>query len=311
MSIQVRHMYINADWVVRTTQPFGNMPKIMPSQLSRKTLTFKNAVCCSATHPRSSGSAQPTVPVLKSRVCCERLPRSSHGSFRKRKSLVWFWGPNPKPNNPTVRTLSSKSPIAPSYYRARYYDPSVGRFLSEDPLGLRVGVNRFEYVSNTPLNFADPSGLCKISVGHHAIFWLVPTCGPPIPVEHAYIVLGDKDKEERWVFDAQPDGLICPWCKPKLEAAAGPLVAGLAETNQVDSDGTPLLVTEDDGRPCQLDQKIIDAFADKVNAAGVPYRLLSTNSNAAASGALNALGINGWTPPIIVPGWGTPLPIPK
>jgi RHS repeat-associated protein len=33
------------------------------------------------------------------------------------------------------------------YYRARYYDPSIGRFFSEDPLGLRVGINRFQYVS--------------------------------------------------------------------------------------------------------------------------------------------------------------------
>jgi hypothetical protein len=46
-----------------------------------------------------------------------------------------------------------------SYYRARYYDPWVGRFLTEDPLGFVVGQNFYTYVSNTPIEWADPSGL--------------------------------------------------------------------------------------------------------------------------------------------------------
>jgi RHS repeat-associated protein len=201
------------------------------------------------------------------------------------------------------------------FYRARYYDPTAGRFISEDPLGVRVGINRFQYVANAPTNFVDPSGLCKISVGHHSVLTMLPTCGPPIKFEHTYIVIGDTGNtgkgSEPWVFDSQPNGPICPWCKPTLEAAAGPLIPGLPETNTVNNDGTPLLVTADDGRPCQLDQRILDDFANKLNAAGVPYHLLGPNSNSATSSGLNALGINGWNPPIIAPGWGTPLPIPK
>ncbi len=44
------------------------------------------------------------------------------------------------------------------YYRARYYDPSVGRFLSEDPVGLAGGNNFYQYAGNRPTNFTDPSG---------------------------------------------------------------------------------------------------------------------------------------------------------
>ena len=46
------------------------------------------------------------------------------------------------------------------YYRARYYDPTIGRFLSEDPIGFRGGINKYAYVGNRPLNFVDPFGKC-------------------------------------------------------------------------------------------------------------------------------------------------------
>jgi RHS repeat-associated protein len=45
------------------------------------------------------------------------------------------------------------------YYRARYYDPTIGRFISRDPAGMVDGVNRYAYVSNDPVNATDPSGL--------------------------------------------------------------------------------------------------------------------------------------------------------
>jgi RHS repeat-associated protein len=45
------------------------------------------------------------------------------------------------------------------YYRARYYDPSLGRFISEDPIGFSAGdTNLYRYVSNSPTNFTDPTG---------------------------------------------------------------------------------------------------------------------------------------------------------
>ena len=46
------------------------------------------------------------------------------------------------------------------YYRARWYDPQQGRFISEDPIGLEAGINFYRYVNNSPLVFADPLGLC-------------------------------------------------------------------------------------------------------------------------------------------------------
>ena len=45
------------------------------------------------------------------------------------------------------------------YNRARYYDPTAGRFLSEDPLGYAAGdTNLYRYAFNSPTHFTDPSG---------------------------------------------------------------------------------------------------------------------------------------------------------
>jgi RHS repeat-associated protein len=51
------------------------------------------------------------------------------------------------------------------YYRARYYSPSMQRFISEDPIQFYGGdINLYSYVRNSPLSWNDPSGLCPICV---------------------------------------------------------------------------------------------------------------------------------------------------
>ncbi|MGA2335720.1 MAG: RHS repeat-associated core domain-containing protein [Terriglobales bacterium] len=46
------------------------------------------------------------------------------------------------------------------FNRARYYSPSTGRFLWEDPIRFWGGVNFYGYVLNSPTNLIDPLGLC-------------------------------------------------------------------------------------------------------------------------------------------------------
>lgn len=47
----------------------------------------------------------------------------------------------------------------PLYMRQRWYDPTLQRFISRDPIGLRGGRNLYSYVGNNPSVFVDPSGL--------------------------------------------------------------------------------------------------------------------------------------------------------
>ncbi len=52
------------------------------------------------------------------------------------------------------------------YYRARYYQPSLQRFIAEDPIGFYGGdVNVYAYVQNNPLILRDPQGLLTLGQG--------------------------------------------------------------------------------------------------------------------------------------------------
>jgi RHS repeat-associated protein len=46
------------------------------------------------------------------------------------------------------------------YYKARFYSPTLGRFLQTDPVGYQSDLNLYAYVGNDPINRTDPSGNC-------------------------------------------------------------------------------------------------------------------------------------------------------
>lgn len=54
------------------------------------------------------------------------------------------------------------------YYRARYYDPVLKRFIEEDPIGMAGGTNVYAYGGENPLSYSDPLGLEVYLSGHIA-----------------------------------------------------------------------------------------------------------------------------------------------
>ena len=70
------------------------------------------------------------------------------------------------------------------YYRARYYNPTFQRFISEDPIGFTGGVNWYSYAGNNPVSNTDSSGECTDPGGsgtRYCIDRYVPTSRTPFP----------------------------------------------------------------------------------------------------------------------------------
>jgi RHS repeat-associated protein len=76
-----------------------------------------------------------------------------------------------------VDHLPASTTIGPLPNRNRWYDSHVGRFISEDPLGLEGGINPYAYAANNPVDLTDPFGLdpCTVSQAQ------TTACAIPLP----------------------------------------------------------------------------------------------------------------------------------
>ncbi|MGH3261829.1 MAG: RHS repeat-associated core domain-containing protein, partial [Trebonia sp.] len=81
------------------------------------------------------------------------------------------------------------------YLRARYYDPTTGRFLTQDPLPGTVGQSRYAFAQNNPVTQSDPTGMdsCATFSGMSGSLCVVDTTGA-------------HDCNNLWIPDAYP----CP-----------------------------------------------------------------------------------------------------
>lgn len=89
--------------------------------------------------------------------------------------IVWTWenidpfGSNAPDENPTgLGTFTCNMRLPGQYFDRetklhynyfRDYDPSVGRYVESDPIGLRGGINTYAYVGNNPSTKSDRLGL--------------------------------------------------------------------------------------------------------------------------------------------------------
>ena len=81
------------------------------------------------------------------------------------------------------------------YFGARYYDPEIGRFISEDPG--QDGVDWFGYCKNNPLGYFDPDGLAATP----------PDRGTWKPFEDLVLKLAELPKNTKLIVNRIPDGL--------------------------------------------------------------------------------------------------------
>jgi RHS repeat-associated protein len=146
------------------------------------------------------------------------------------------------------------------YYRARYYNPSTGRFLSQDPIGIGSGtMNLYGYAGNSPTSFRDPSGKC------------LPTAAAGAAVGAATYAFTHR-KDFSWAgLGAWAAGGALLGCgiPAGLDLLAGDAAAEVAATAAEDAvvEDTPLSASETWGNP--------DTLADHFARHGADFNATS------------------------------------
>jgi RHS repeat-associated protein len=130
------------------------------------------------------------------------------------------------------------------YFNARYYDPTIGRFITEDPS--RKGTGWYTYCENNPINRTDPTGLQS----------------PPGPVQD--ILNAPPTPNESWGYGPQGELLTVRYTTREVTVEEGLRILEKAEVYK----GTPY-------EPMGNDRTGIDCsglVTASVNEAGIPYK---------------------------------------
>jgi RHS repeat-associated protein len=223
------------------------------------------------------------------------------------------------------------------FLRARYYDGETGTFLSQDKL---TSNRSYTYGGNSPTNYLDPSGDCRIEVrlkqvvstgqAHIPRFNLPDWLEQDITVWHAYIYTYDAIDDSEKAYRGGPEftggasrgssdssgsddafgdeGL--GWGKLVGQRGWGP---GFADYDP-DFDGPSRVVLDDESR-CTSWRTSFARTSDKIDGAFEYYPVIGPNSNSFARELLDQAGLSTrkpgqrrfWTDKYWIPAWDVDL----
>jgi len=182
------------------------------------------------------------------------------------------------------------------FYRARYYDPVVGRFVTKDPIGFGgKDINLYAYVWSCPVNWADPTGFAGCYVSYPGYPITIPGTSVKVPLTHAGVLSYDNEGQTRYYeygrynsnygnvrrrtvpdLELGPDGKPTPESWKKLRDALNNI-----------SNGTTANIICDD----KADSDKINKFAEQRmnDSKRAPYSWSPFNFNTCTSFASDAL----------------------
>jgi RHS repeat-associated protein len=103
-----------------------------------------------------------------------------YGEPKNAANVDSWTGPRFRYTGQTI--LSDLAGVNLYYYKARVYDPAMGRFLQTDPIGSKDDLDLYAYTGGDPVNQVDPNGKDA---------WMVTT--PFVKgVNHTFIVVADE-----------------------------------------------------------------------------------------------------------------------
>ena len=110
----------------------------------------------------------------------EAYDRDAYGrtiAYDTARAGGWFSGDETATNNPKCQFIFTGRRFDPEtsnattqmyFYRARYYSPTLGRFISRDPIDYDGGMNLYEYVGGGAVDAVDPSGNIDLGLAQAA-----------------------------------------------------------------------------------------------------------------------------------------------
>jgi RHS repeat-associated protein len=180
------------------------------------------------------------------------------------------------------------------FYRARYFDPQLKRFVSGDPIGLAGGLNTYAYVGNNPLLYIDSFGL-ELTLGQQIIVSAATGVGSAVGSAVGSLTPAGP------AIGGAIGGAIAGGASTALMSGStltdignGMITGGLSGLTGAGLGAMAEAIAANSGRAAAL-SGALSGLLDSIGL-GVPPPIDDSNGGSASRGSMNTGGLNGSTP---------------